>query len=162
MANLKVVNFFLGDLRKLKSSKPFKLFVVNKNTNIRTLIEEILKSLFDEGICTKQDILFEIKVILNELIQNAICHGNKNDVIKSVKLNVKIEGDNICIVVEDEGEGYNFKQLLSSINKNDESINCDVQDLKESGRGMILVTNLSEKISFNAKGNRVEVIKRLR
>lgn len=145
----------------MKSSNSFKLFVVNKNTNIRTLIEEILKFLFDEGICTKQDILFEIKVILYELIQNAICHGNKNDAVKSVKLNVKTEGDTICIIVEDEGEGYNFKQLLNSI-KDDESINCDVCDLKESGRGMILVTNLSKKISFNAKGNRVEVIKRLR
>ncbi|HHX18595.1 MAG TPA: ATP-binding protein [Clostridium sp.] len=145
----------------MKSSKPFKLFVVNKNTNIRTLIDGILKFLFDEGICTKQDILFEVKVILNELIQNAICHGNKNDTIKSVKLNVKIDGDNICIIVEDEGEGYNFRQLLNSI-KNDKPINCDVCDLKESGRGMILVTNLSEKIIFNAKGNRIEVIKRLR
>ena len=46
----------------MKSSKPFKLFVVNKNTNIRTLIEEILKSLFDEGICTKQDILLKLKL----------------------------------------------------------------------------------------------------
>lgn len=144
----------------MKSSKTFKLFVVNKNTNIRTLIEGIIKFLFDEGICTKQDTLFEIKVILNELIQNAMCHGNKNDDVKSVKLNVKIEGDNICIVVEDEGEGYNFKQLLSSI-KNDKPVGCDVCDLKESGRGMVLVTSLSEKISFNAKGNRVEVIKKL-
>lgn len=145
----------------MKSLKPFNFLIINKNTNIRTLIEEILKLLFDDGICTKQDILFEIKVILNELIQNAICHGNKNDIAKSVKLNMTIDEDSICIVVEDEGEGYNFKQLPTSI-KESNTISCDIYDLKESGRGISIVKNLSEKISFNSKGNRIEVIKRIR
>lgn len=145
----------------MKSSKPFIFLAINKNTNIRTLIEEILKFLFNEGICTEQDILFEIKVILNELIQNAMCHGNKNDIAKSVKLNVTIDKNNIYIVVEDEGEGYNFKQLLTSINGN-KTISCGIYDLKESGRGMSIVKSFSEKISFNSKGNRIEIIKRIR
>ncbi|MDQ2087709.1 ATP-binding protein [Herbivorax sp. ANBcel31] len=141
--------------------KSFNSLVDNKNTNIRIAIEEILKFLCDKGICTQKDILFEVKVIINELIQNAINHGNKNNVDKVVKLKVKIADEYICIIVEDQGEGYNFKQLMGIVEDNQLDV-CDICDLKESGRGIYLVKNLSERMAFNSKGNKVEVIKKVK
>ena len=93
--------------------------------------------------------LFEIKVILNELVLNGIMHGNREDRKKSVKVHLSLkEDDHIYITVEDEGSGYDYKQVIES---------CEFS-MKETGRGILIVRELSRLI-FNSAGNRITVVK---
>lgn len=121
-------------------------------TNMLTFIEDDFGPIND---CTQ----FELKVILNELILNAIKHGNKCDISKKVKVSINLTKRGcVFFLIEDEGEGYDYNCRIK--NKNID-IKEDFCDLKETGRGIIIVSNICDKIRFNRKGNKVIVLKKL-
>jgi serine/threonine-protein kinase RsbW len=60
----------------------------------------------------EDSILFELRVVLSEMLVNAIRHGNREDENKTVKIRAGIVDDgNLFIIVEDEGSGYDFKNI---------------------------------------------------
>jgi Anti-sigma regulatory factor (Ser/Thr protein kinase) len=105
--------------------------------------------------------LFELTVILNEIVINAVKHGNKGDLNKFVKLSSGITEDGfVCFIVEDEGCGYDYN--VTCINNYENSQPEDICDIMESGRGMIIVKNLCDCVKVNSKGNKIVVLKKLR
>ena len=105
--------------------------------------------------------LFELKVILNELIINAVKHGNKCDPLKFVSIDAGICPQNyVYMVVEDQGEGYDYKSMASCENSDTYSEGC-LFDLKETGRGILIVKSLCENVKFNEKGNKIVVFKKI-
>ncbi|NLV77613.1 MAG: ATP-binding protein [Tissierellia bacterium] len=112
--------------------------------DIKIFIEDILKRL--ESIVDDENLLFDLKLILNELIINSVIHGNECNRDKCVHLYLEIIGDAIRIEVSDEGQGIDFD--ISSYNP---------MELKCCGRGLVLVDGLSDEIYIDK--NRVEVIK---
>ncbi|TYQ15091.1 UNVERIFIED_CONTAM: serine/threonine-protein kinase RsbW [Acetivibrio alkalicellulosi] len=148
----------------MKVLKSYYSILSSEKINTRLLVNDILEflSCYNTKEAIDQDTLFEVKVILNELMQNALNHGNKKDIAKVIKVQVNIiENNMLCIVIEDEGEGYNFRYLMEVIEKPQENL-LEICDLKENGRGLMLVKSLSDKILFNDKGNKIEVLKKLR
>lgn len=144
----------------MKVLKTYDSKVLSEKNNIASLIRDIVKFLCDYNEAIDEDTMFDIKVILNELLQNAMRHGNKEDRNKSIKVRIGIAGNNYAyFIIEDEGEGFNYKCLFEKGFDFDESI--DFYDLKESGRGMLIVKSLCEKLKFNEKGNKVIVLKKL-
>jgi len=107
-----------------------------------------------------EDTLFEIKVILNELFCNAVRHGNKEISRKIVKITYGISKCNFMfLIVEDEGEGYDYRRYIYS---DIDDIRCsEISDMKETGRGLLIVKNLCDKIKFNDKGNKIVILKKL-
>jgi serine/threonine-protein kinase RsbW len=123
------------------------------------LISEILTFIEDTYHPINDCVKFELKVILNELILNAIKHGNRSQLSKKVKVSVKIlKSGYMFLLIEDEGEGYdyNYKQTNNKMNLLEEF--CD---LKETGRGILIVSNLCDKLKHNVKGNKVIVLKKV-
>ena len=100
--------------------------------------------------------LFQIKVVINELLINAVLHGNNCKPEKSVMMRI-LRTDNgfLDITVEDEGNGFNYDCLLERCI---DACDCDVEEAMETGRGMLIVRELSEKIIFNDKGNKITAI----
>ncbi|MFZ5989855.1 MAG: ATP-binding protein [Bacillota bacterium] len=134
--------------------------VSSNKDNIRKLVNDIVSFLCDYHGLIDQDTIFEIKVILNELFQNAIKHGNKDDINKLVKVKAGIANENYAFfIIEDEGEGFNYRCLFNISSDPEKAI--ELCDLKENGRGMLIVKSLCEKMKFNKKGNKVVVLKRL-
>jgi serine/threonine-protein kinase RsbW len=145
----------------LKALKTYNSKVSSEKENICFLVKDILKFLCDSSDAINEEILFEIKVILNELLQNAVKHGNKDDSSKSVKVCAGITASNsVYFIIEDEGEGYDCGCICDEEGGPDEM--ADICDLKESGRGMLIVSSLCDKIRFNKKGNKVIVLKKLK
>lgn len=104
--------------------------------------------------------LYEIKVILNELILNAIKHGSKGDPNKKIRIVAKIgESNEACFDITDEGTGFDLKLYKESHQRAD--LTSDFLNLKESGRGILLVESLCDEIMYNKKGNKVTVVKKL-
>lgn len=128
-------------------------YICDTVAHILSFFEEIRGSL-DE--CT----LFELKVILNELLVNAIKHGNGCDASKAVTITAAVaKGGYACFQIEDEGGGYECRvpakasQTIGDI--------TDLCDLKETGRGLLIVSNLCDQIRFNRRGNKVVVLKKI-
>ncbi len=113
----------------------------------------------DKGVPDEDD-LFELKVMLNDLLINAISHGNKGEVNKYVKISAGLTKRRYAFIqVEDEGEGYDYKAVLM---QNKISIEAkSMCDIMENGRGMLIISNLCDKIKYNKKGNKIQIYKKL-
>ncbi|HEY8361717.1 MAG TPA: ATP-binding protein [Tissierellaceae bacterium] len=111
---------------------------------IKNFVEDVLKKL--EKLIDDNDIMFDIKLILNELIINGVLHGNNCISTKCVKLDLEIKGNKITIQVQDEGQGIDYD--LKSYNPN---------DLKCCGRGLVIVNGLSDE--FYIEKNKVVAVK---
>ncbi|HEC61400.1 MAG TPA: ATP-binding protein [bacterium] len=90
-----------------------------------------------------------LDLVVQELLVNAIRHGNHNEVSKLVKCRIaSVEGRAFEIVVEDEGGGFDYRKLRMRLPEDPR---------RASRRGYILINALAEIIEFNETGNRVTV-----
>ena len=98
--------------------------------------------------------LFDIRLCVEEVVRNAITHGNNNDKSLKVLVSYWLEGDCLIIEVEDEGRGFDFSEVP------DPTIEENI--MKGSGRGIYIVRKLIDKMEFNDKGNKVRLTKYLK
>ena len=134
-------------------------YTINKDIKaLAEIVDLVLKDIMlVHFIC--DDILFELKVVLNELITNALCHGNKCELEKVVYVTFKLVNYNyLYISVRDEGLGFKLKVNTKSIEDYLEIVN---KTLCEHGRGLVIVYNLCDKVKFNKCGNKVSILKKL-
>jgi len=91
-------------------------------------------------------------IALDEAFVNAVKHGNKSDPTKLLKITAELSPKEACFTVEDEGEGFDIRQIPDP---------CDPANLfKSSGRGVLLIYNIMDEVEYNAQGNRVKMVKR--
>lgn len=90
---------------------------------------------------------FAIPLAINELVINAIKHGNKSDPDKEVKVEAKLSSGKFALTVEDEGDGFNFSALPKGFSE--ESL------LNETGRGLLMVRYYMDELKFEKDGSRV-------
>lgn len=104
---------------------------------------------------------FDIKVILSELLQNAIKHGNSMDTNKKILVDVWLQDNSrvLGISVADQGRGFDVDRTIRR--KSDAIYSPDPLTMDESGRGLFIVQNLCDDIKFNRMGNAITVKKRL-
>ncbi len=96
----------------------------------------------------------DLKLIFSELLFNAVIHGNSQDSSKNVHVKVEISDMVIFSKISDEGIGFDYLKLLSTVN---EDLNLD----GEGGRGIHLVYSLTDSMAFNVKGNEIKFYKRV-
>ncbi|RLB87986.1 MAG: ATP-binding protein [Deltaproteobacteria bacterium] len=96
--------------------------------------------------------LFAIHLVLREGLTNAVRHGNKNDPDKLVEFQLKINrGKSICIEIADQGEGFDWKkQQLSGLPEDE-----------DHGRGMAIMETYFTRYSYNQRGNRLYLEKKI-
>lgn len=99
---------------------------------IESRIEELNRYILDD---TK---MFEIKLIVNELVINGALHGNELSESKTVFVNIDCSDDVLFIKVKDEGQGikYSFDDY-------------DPDEMLASGRGLVLVNGLVDELRLD-------------
>ncbi len=122
----------------------FKGSVRSDLDDIKIFINKVLNKL--ENIVQDKDLMFDLKLILNELIINSVIHGNQCNGNKYVKLFLEVVGDTIRIEVIDEGDGIDFD--IGSYNPS---------ELKCCGRGLVIVNGLSDEVYID--NNRIVAVK---
>ena len=115
--------------------------------NIR-LVESFIDNA-KEKFGISDDIYGNIMVAVTESVNNAIIHGNRNDINKTVWLSLLMDHSKIKCVVEDEGVGFDFENLPDPTSP--ENIN------KVGGRGVFLIRNLSDEVQFYEGGKKIEM-----
>ena len=104
---------------------------------------------------------FELTVVLNELVLNAVKHGNREDENKKVRIKAGVTYNGFaCLIVEDEGCGYDYECICKK--KSCYAVEDDICDIMESGRGILIVKSLCDQVKVNEKGNKIVVLKKLR
>lgn len=88
----------------------------------------------------------EFKLLLRELLINAIEHGNQNNPKLNINCAVnRLQHKRFKITVKDEGNGFDYNNLETSF--------PDPTELRE--RGYPIIHSIADNIEFNAKGNSV-------
>jgi serine/threonine-protein kinase RsbW len=89
-------------------------------------------------------------IAINEGVNNAIFHGNKEDITKKVYLTIAKLPDEMQITIRDEGEGFLHSRI------------SDTAELwKEDGRGLELIKHYVDSYWLNAKGNEITFVKKI-
>ncbi|KPA17954.1 Anti-sigma-factor antagonist [Candidatus Magnetomorum sp. HK-1] len=90
-----------------------------------------------------------IVLILRELINNAIEHGNNNNSELTISISIShLKDQRFKIVVEDEGKGFDYYSVNYRVSEDPTQIR---------NRGLSLVNSFSDEIDFNDIGNMITV-----
>lgn len=127
---------------------PIKIQFPSLIENIR-IVESFIENT-REKFNIDDDIYGNILVAVTESVNNAITHGNKLNKNKNVYLSVEPDDTELRFIIEDEGEGFDYKNLPDP---------TDPENLlKTSGRGIYLMKHLSDEVIFSNNGKRVELV----
>ncbi len=122
-----------------------KIRISSKAENI-ILVERMIDDVCDL-FNISQDFYGNILVALTEAVNNAIYHGNKENANKSIDISFKSSKNLVSFIVKDEGIGFNYNNIPDPTNpENIENPN---------GRGVFLMRNLADKVSFEENGSKV-------
>ena len=112
------------------------------------LVEKLIDDVCNE-FSISEDLYGNIIISITEAVNNAIKHGNKNNIAIPTRVSCQILSNKIKFVVTDQGTGFNYSDLPDpTAPENLEII---------SGRGVFLMQQLAEEVKFNKEGNQVEL-----
>lgn len=122
-----------------------KIRISSKAENI-ILVERMIEDVCDL-FNINQDFYGNILVALTEAVNNAIYHGNQANANKNIDISFRSSPNFVSFIVKDEGPGFNYSNIPDPTNP--ENIE------KPNGRGVFLMRNLADKVSFEENGSRV-------
>ncbi len=97
----------------------------------------------------------DVELALREALDNAVVHGNQENPERKVRIRCRCQpGNEISIVVTDQGEGFDFETILRN------GITLDPGS--EHGRGLQLMKAYMDDVHFERGGSEVHMRKRAR
>jgi serine/threonine-protein kinase RsbW len=115
-------------------------------------VDSFLEHAFTQ-ISVNEDKQNDILLAATEGVTNAIIHGNHEEADKSVTLTVDGDSDQLAITIEDEGPGFDPNDVPDPT--------ADSNLLKTGGRGVFLMKEYADEMTYNSKGNCVTITFRL-
>lgn len=94
--------------------------------------------------------LENIAICLEELLSNALIHGNRNNKEKQIALRMRFDAERFILAVKDEGDGFDATTYLEKIRNNQAAI--------PEKRGLFITDLLVDELQFNDKGNEVTAV----
>lgn len=131
--------------RRRAAQKTFRITMGSDPKNIHR-VEEFLLNM-NSALHIDDEKFGSLLVVVTEAVNNAIIHGNKRNPSKKVVVTCSRRGKVLVIKVKDEGKGFDPDAVPNPIHE--ENL------LRETGRGVFLMRQLMEKVSYNANGNEV-------
>jgi serine/threonine-protein kinase RsbW len=124
----------------------YQTLKISSNAQSLRLVERLI-----EDVCqvygVNEDCYGNMLIAVTEAVNNAIQHGNRNDPEKMVRIGFESDNSQLVFSITDEGEGFDHQTLPDPTDPS----NLD----KVSGRGVFLMQNLSDSITFEQNGRRV-------
>ncbi len=89
----------------------------------------------------------DLKMAIYEALSNAVEHGNRRKKERNIFFQIELKMDRIMVHIKDEGDGFDTNRFFSL--------------RKGAGmhRGLRLIDHLMDEISFNIKGNEINLLK---
>lgn len=101
------------------------------------------------------DLAFRAALVTSEAVMNAIEHGNALDTARQTHLHIDAQTAGCVVVaVSDEGEGFDPSALPDPLQSD--------ALLAEGGRGVFLMRELSDEVTYSDGGRRVTLTLRVR
>lgn len=124
----------------------YKKIIIESDINNIRIVERAIDEATNE-IGISQDNYGKILVSTLEAVNNAILHGNKSNPQKVVDIEIAFKTNILKITVKDEGQGFKPEEVP------DPTLPENIEEL--NGRGVYLMSRLSDKLKYSKKGNTV-------
>ena len=92
--------------------------------------------------------LFAFRLALYEGLTNAVKHGNKLNIKRTVELVIEFKDKNLSIFVKDQGKGFDWHKAMA-----DEEPPVAAPVEQEGGRGLYILKFYGYDPEYNEKGN---------
>jgi len=127
---------------------------------MKCTIEDVL-AYYDGAFCgMDEETRTHLKVVLSELLINAIKHGVKGNSTRYIKVVAGLISEDVALlVIEDDGDGYDTAPLKRRRRAAPSGNRLD--EIDETGRGIQIVKSICDDFMVNEKGNKVVVNKKL-
>ncbi|HKK01195.1 MAG TPA: ATP-binding protein [Desulfuromonadales bacterium] len=101
----------------------------------------------------REELAYQINLVLTEAMTNAIRHANEDDPDKEVHITITIKNRNLSIKVYDEGQGFDISTFPGP----------DFKNLDDHGRGVYIIRTLMDHVSYSKQngGHVLEMEKNL-
>ena len=134
-----------------KPDKYQQSVVIDSDTAQGQRVQSDIVSLAQSCDFTEHD-LFAIRLAVEEALVNAIKHGNGSDPTKKVRIDYWVSSGEVRIRIEDEGPGFDPQTVPDPTSPEFLERPC--------GRGLMLMRYYMSQVTFNDRGNGVEMLKR--
>jgi two-component sensor histidine kinase len=124
--------------------------IPSKKKEVKRILHEAMDfygNLKKNGVAVPVD-EFYFRLALDELLENALSHGNRNDETKRIGVSIAVSAGGIDISVRDDGQGFRPDTL-------EDPTSTDAI-FRASGRGLHLLRNLGD-VTWNDMGNEIRI-----
>jgi len=126
-----------------------KMVISSKTSEMSAVEEAVLNQA--RAYQYPEQVLFGVRLALEEALANAIKHGNAGDPDRKVTVDYSVDRQRIHVAVWDEGYGFAPEQLPDP--RQEEHLT------QPHGRGVLLMRAYMDEVHFNERGNCVTLIK---
>jgi serine/threonine-protein kinase RsbW len=116
--------------------------------------EQVLREAREMGF--DEDAQHEIGISLRECMVNAVVHGNRYNARKKVYFGVSRISEGLEILVGDEGEGFDIKDVPDPL--------AEGNLLRQSGRGVMMIRAFMDEVELRRRqpnGTEIRMVKYL-
>jgi len=124
-----------------------KELIINSSLKELYLVQHLIEEVCDE-YNINNTYFGNISVAIMEAVKNSIIHGNKSDNDKQVTVLFAKESAAYVFIVNDMGEGFDYKNLPDP---------TDIDNNDFTGTGIFLIKSLADKLEFKNKGTSIEI-----
>lgn len=138
-------------INQIKMEKTLIQHTISLDSNQESInkLTSYIDSIYEKYGALINDKYGNVIIAMTEAVNNAITHGNKKDLDKKVTVNFKKNEGNLTFTVQDEGEGFDYENVPDPTSpENLEKLN---------GRGIFLMKNLVDEITFHDMGKKIEL-----
>jgi len=128
-----------------------RLTVPSDVTVVEEAVELVARHL-EAAFVDRRTIRFNLRVALAEALANAILYGNAGDETKRVRVRVLFGRHTVQVEVSDEGGGFDYRLLPDPT--------LPFSRMQPRGRGLYLIRQLVDEVSFNDTGSSICMILR--
>jgi len=121
---------------------------ISSNTNCLHLVEKFVDDL-SSSCNIDHDVYGNVLIATLEATNNAITHGNKLNENKQVEIVFSMDDSEILLTVRDEGPGFDYGHIPDPTSPE------NIENM--SGRGVFLMSKLSDRIEFEDNGSFVKM-----
>ena len=107
-----------------------------ENVELAQLVVEETLTELDLGA----DLAYQVGMAVREAVANAVRHGNQGDPGKRVVIDFGFEGEDVVVVVTDQGEGFDLERVRDPL--------AGDNLLRPNGRGILFMREFMDEIDY--------------
>lgn len=140
-------SFLKNELDSYRMENAFSAVIASKEQSILKLLDTV-DNLVELVYPKDYGNFSDLKMAIYEGLSNAVEHGNKNQPDKNIFFKLELKMDKIKVHIKDEGEGYKPTEIMNQQN-----------GMQGINRGLNLIHHLVDEVSFNIKGNEINLLR---